>query len=354
MTKLTEVLKKAIIDAKGSKTTKGLADEYKVSQSTIRRVLRDAETAEEHEGQSNTVMMGQPDVKATKAQRKIEMRETIPTISLGAWNIDEPDDRASATADVENIITDDQADLDDFAEEWQDGKDEADLEAEAEAEEEAEEDIKPPTAKDQKMFAQMKEQEDFFIKQAMNPHLTNPQAQAVADSMESEASVRSKYLSRIYLNVINFHHLLPFIGNKEKFLQGLHKKTTKELISVSGLIETQRSLGNVATQMKNAFFIVSKGVEMGCSRIGMKVDGFAEDLRQKEQELNSIFQEIAVEQADNLKSYTTPQMRLAMIFTSSLMLTDSRNRMMSHRRPVQSRDPQAQVAPDLEAKFGDL
>jgi hypothetical protein len=354
MTKLTEVLKKAIIGAKGSKTTKGLADEYKVSQSTIRRVLRDAETAEEHEGQSNTVMMGQPDVKATKAQRKIEMRETIPTISLGAWNIDEPDDRASATADVENIITDDQDELDDFAEEWHDGKDEAELEAEAEAEAEEEEDIKPPTAKDQKMFAQMKEQEDFFIKSAMNPHLTNTQAQAVADSMESEASVRSKYLSRIYLNVINFHHLLPFIGNKEKFLQGLHKKTTKELISVSGLIETQRSLGNVATQMKNAFFIVSKGVEMGCSRIGMKVDGFAEDLRQKEQELNSIFQEIAVEQADNLKSYTTPQMRLAMIFTSSLMLTDSRNRALQHQRRPGARDPQAQVAPDLEAKFGDL
>jgi hypothetical protein len=200
----------------------------------------------------------------------------------------------------------------------------------------------------------MKEQEDLFIKQAMNPHLTNHQAKEVAESMESEASVRSKYLSRIYLNVINFHHLLPFIGNKDKFLQGLHKKTTKELISVSGLIETQRSLGNVATQMKNAFFIVSKGVEMGCSRIGMKVDGFADDLRQKEQELNSIFQEIAVEQADNLKSYTTPQMRLAMIFTSSLMLTDSRNRMLTARKPVQSRDPQGQVSPDLEAKFGDL
>jgi hypothetical protein len=351
MTKLTEVLKKAIIEAKGNKTTKGLADEYKVSQSTIRRVLREAEASDEQEGQNNTVIMGQPDVKAVKATRKIEMKETIPTISLATWNIDEPGAKEEAEG-IENIITDDQGELDDFEEQWNEGEEEAD-EAE-EAEEEEEEEIKPPTAKDQKMFAQMKEQEDFFIKQAMNPNLTLPQAKEVAETMESEASVRSKYLSRIYLNVINFHHLLPFIGNKEKFLQGLHKKTTKELISVSGLIETQRSLGNVATQMKNAFFIVSKGVEMGCSRIGMKVDGFADDLRQKEQELNSIFQEIAVEQADNLKSYTTPQMRLAMIFTSSLMLTDSRNRMMSARRPVQSRDPQGTVAPDLEAKFGDL
>ncbi len=351
MTKLTDALKKAIIGAKGNKTTKGLADEYKVSQSTIRRVLRDAE-AEGHPT-TETVTASEPDVKATKASRRVEMRETIPTISLGAWNIDEPDDRASA---LENIITDDQAELDDFEEQWNEGEEEED--GVAEAEEAEEEDIKPPTAKDQKKFAELKEQEDLFIKQAMNPHLTMPQAKEVADTMESEASVRSKYLSRIYLNVINFHHLLPFIGNKEKFLQGLHKKTTKELISVSGLIETQRSLGNVATQMKNAFFIVSKGVEMGCSRIGMKVDGFADDLRQKEQELNSIFQEIAVEQADNLKSYTTPQMRLAMIFTSSLMLTDSRNRMMlsqgrGQARP-QSRDPQATVAPDLEAKFGDL
>ena len=354
MTKLTDNLKKAIIGAKGNKTTKGLADEYKVSQSTIRRVLREAETADLGEGQSNTIQMSQPDVKATKAQRKVVLgiKETIPTISLGTWNLDEPHLKIEEDDGVENIITDDQQELDDFEEQWNEGEEEADEQEEAEAEEE--EEIRPPTAKDQKVFAQMKEQEDDFIKQAMNPNLTNPQAQQLAETMESEASVRSKYLSRIHLNVINFHHLLPFIGNKDKFLQGLHKKTTKELISLSGLIETQRSLGNVATQMKNAFFIVSKGVEMGCNRIGMKVDGFADDLRQKERELESIFQEIAVEQADSLKAYTTPQMRLAMIFTSSLMLTDSRNRMMNARRPVQARDPSASVAPDLEAKFGDL
>ena len=343
MTKLTDQLKKAIISAKGNKTTKGLADEYKVSQSTIRRVLREAETVEQSEGQNNTVILDTPDVKSVKAQRKIEMKETIPTISLGTWNLDEPGVKEEADG-VEHIATDDQQELDDFEEQWNEGEEEVDEEELAEQEAE-EEEIRPPTAKDQKVFLEMKKVEDDLL---------NPQAVQLAESMESEASVRSKYLSRIHLNVINFHHLLPFIGNKEKFLQGLHKKTTKELISLSGLIETQRSLGNVSTQMKNAFFIVSKGVEMGCNRIGMKVDGFAEDLRQKEQELNSIFQEIAVEQADSLKAYTTPQMRLAMIFTSSLMLTDSRNRMMTARRPVQTREPAAQVSPDLEAKFGDL
>jgi len=348
MTKLTDELRKAIVGAKSSKTTKGLADEYQVSQSTIRRVLREATEQQETEGASNTIVLGAPAPKV----KAIKVKETIPTISLGSYSLDGPTLKGLETSDFEMIETDDQGELDDFAEEWNEG-DEEDEEVEEALE--LDDEVKPPSAKDQKAFSAIKEQEAQLLKDAMNPpRLTDHQAKEVAESMESEASVRSKYLSRIHLNVINFHHLLPFIGNKDKFLQGLHKKTTKELISVSGLIETQRSLGNVATQMKNAFFIVSKGVEMGCNRIGMKVDGFADDLKQKERELESIFAEIAVEQADSLKAYTTPQMRLAMIFTSSLMLTDSRNRMLSHKPSRPSRDPNAEVAPDLQSKFGDL
>ena len=351
MTKLTDNLKKAIIEAKGSKTTKGLADEHGVSQSTIRRVLREAEQTTIQESKGNEVMLEQPDVKAVKAQRKIEMKETIPTITLGSWNLDEPGEALKPGSDFEVIQTDDQAELDDFETEWNEG--DADAQEDNLSATEDVEDIKPPTAKDRKILEAMNAKEDALLKEAMNPHLTQPQVKEMAEAMENEAEVRAKYMSRIHLNVINFHHLLPFIQHKDKFLQGLHKKTTKELISISGLIETQRSLGNVATQMKNAFFIVSKGVEMGCNRIGMKVDGFADDLKQKERELESIFQEIAVEQADSLKAYTTPQMRLAMIFTSSLMLTDSRNRMITSRRMSQP-NPHGTVSPDMEAKFGDL
>jgi hypothetical protein len=344
MTKLTEQLKKSIIASKAEKTTKGLADQFKVSQSTIRRVLRESVEAEQAEGQSNQIVMEQAEPKV-KGKKTIELKDKIPTISLGQFNLDEPSPKGvKFDTGIEQVITDDADQLEDFAEEWNDGEEEVE-----EEDEESVEDIRPTKA-DEKKMAELKQMEEEFVNQAKNP---NPvELKEMAQIYEDEASIRSKYLSRIYLNVINFSHLLPFIQNKDKFLQGLHKKTTKELISLSGLIETQRSLGNVATQMKNVFFIVAKGAEMGCSRVGMKVDGFTEDLKQKERELESIFQEIAVEQADNLKSYTTPQMRLAMIFTSSLMLCDSRNRMMANR--PQHRPDNHPVAEDLKTKFGDL
>ena len=374
MTKLTESIRQQIMGMKGDKTTKGIADQFGVSQSTIRRVFREQGEAETKEATSNQVKTAKPPASKTKAEKRAEVvaKDTIPTISLGAWNTDEPGSSGDGGAkvsfadqgqeDLENVETDDLGELDDFEEQWNEGEEDKRSNEEAEEEAEEEEEIKMPTKRDQKKFREFQQMENDILNDALNPQvkidgaqMTKGQAELVAEDVE----IRSKFLSRIYLNVINFRELLPFIKDKDKFLQGLHKKTTKELISLSGLIETQRSLGNVAGQMKNAFFIFAKGTEFGCSRLGMKVDGFADDLRQKERELEMIFQEIAVEQADNLKSYTTPQMRLAMIFTSSLMLTDSRNRVMglgSMASPNQAKakHDNAPVSPDLKQQFSDL
>ena len=356
MTKITDTLRQQILRLKSEKTTKGIAEQFGVSQSTIRRVFREsaaAETAEAANDEVSLEAVPEPDRAVVRAEKKAA--EKVPTISLGTFSLGKErqvafaEDTASA---LENVITDDGDELDDFDEQWNDGEEETEIV------ETPEEDIPRPTKSDEKKWQAIKKTEEDIFRDAVmgglqdTPQQGKPLSKGAVAEIEEDIALRSRTLSRIYLNVINFRELLPFIKDKDKFLQGLHKKTTRELVSLAGLIETQRSLGNVATQMKNAFFIVAKGTEFGCARLGMKVDGFADDLRQKERELEMIFQEIAVEQADNLKSYTTPQMRLAMIFTSSLMLCDSRNRVMG--ATPSRRSPDAPVAPELRQEFSDL
>lgn len=352
MTKITDTLRQQILRLKAEKTTKGIAEQFGVSQSTIRRVFREsaaAETAEAANDEVSLEAVPEPDKAAVRGKAA----EKVPTISLGTFSLGKERQVAFAEAsDMENVITDDAGELDDFEEQWNDGDEETEIV------ETPEEDIPRPTKGDEKKWQAIKKTEEDIFRDAVlggiqdTPQQGKPLSKGAVAEIEEDIALRSRTLSRIYLNVINFRELLPFIKDKDKFLQGLHKKTTRELVSLAGLIETQRSLGNVATQMKNAFFIVAKGTEFGCARLGMKVDGFADDLRQKERELEMIFQEIAVEQADNLKSYTTPQMRLAMIFTSSLMLCDSRNRVMG--ATPSRRAPDAPVAPELRQEFSDL
>lgn len=337
MTKLTKALRDEILKAKDSKTTKGLADDYKVSQSTIRRVIKEAQAEQEMVNPNEEVGLD----AAPPRVPKIVIKETIPTIKLGNFQLGSNDKGTPLGAsDYEQVFADDEAELNTFADQWEEDSVSESVEEEVE--------LPRPTKRDEALLKAIEEQEKNVLEQAVNPHPA--ELMSTAKVLEDESHVRNKYMSRIYLNVINFSEHLPFIKDKEKFLSNLHKKTTKELISLSGLIETQRSLGNVANQMKHAFTIVSQGAEFGTRMIGMKTEGFTSELMKREREIEMIFQEIAVEQSDTLKSYTTPQMRLALIFTSTLMIVDGRNRVQHMKQRV----PERPVNPDLERQFGDL
>lgn len=341
MTKLTEQLRATIFKSKGEMTTKGLSDKFGVSQSTIRRVFREAEESGKREANANEVKLDRPvfakKVKADRGQ----------TINLQSFKLKEPIDELEGGG-VEMVITDDQDELDGFNKEWNGGEDEV------ESDDEESIDLPVPSKKDEAKLRGMEQDADNLIKEALNGNLMPPAPEMLKEITkvyEDDSETRAKFLSRIYLNVINFQDLLPFIRDKDKFLMSLHKKSTKELISLSGLIETQRSLGNVANQMKHALFVVAKGTETVSSTfLGIKAQGFYDEIYKREQEINLILQEIAVENADRLKSYTSPSMRLAMLFTSTLMLTDSRNRLANFQNRADSRP----VAPSVAEKFADL
>jgi len=182
-----------------------------------------------------------------------------------------------------------------------------------------------------------------------------PTTPAVAAAIEDEADVRAKYLNRIYLNVINFKEHLPFIKNSDQFLASLHKKSTKELISLSSMIETQRSLGNVANQMKHLYFMGCRGMEYGSQRfLKMKTAGFTQEMLKQEKELQMIFHEIAIEKAEELKKYTSPQVRLLLLTSSSLLLLDNRNRMEEAAKKMEEKLDNKPPTEELNSKYGDL
>ena len=372
MTKATDELKATILREKGSMTTTGLAEKYKLSQSSVRRIIRE----DREKDDKKRVKMELP---------RIEMKDTIPDavfkksvepIKLEGFSLADKSqntivDGFQETVEIEKINSDEQEDTDDFIKTFVDDAEREAEEAEAEDDDDGYEE--PPTpamfgsasnnARLNKLAELEMERQALEAGDAIDRLLGDDATEAVKQSkgkptavdeakrIEEEAEQRSKYLSRIYLNVINFSDHLPFITNQEKFLTSLHRKSTKELIALCQMIETQRSLGNVANQMKHSYFMVCRGAELLSQKYAkMKTQGFTDEMLKKERELNMIFQEIAIESADTLRAYTTPTMRLAMLTASTLMAVDNNNRVRDFKEQVEAKP----VNTVISEEYGDL
>jgi hypothetical protein len=111
--------------------------------------------------------------------------------------------------------------------------------------------------------------------------------------------------------------------------------------------------------MKQMFFMVSKGVEFaGSAFLKLKTDGFTDNLVQQQQELDMIFREVAIEYAPMFKMTNKPELRLAMVFTMTLIQTDSLNRLKESfadrqaERQFSKSNPEENTSP--EQKYEDL
>ena len=191
---------------------------------------------------------------------------------------------------------------------------------------------------------------DEIINESIKPRNARSRAVAEPESDESLA-LRAKTMTKIHLNVSTFGDHLPWIKNKDKFLADLHKKTTREICDIGTLIETQRSLGNAANQLKHLFYLASQGTEMLTSTyLDLKTQGFAEELQRKDKELSMIFQEIAIDSADTLRAYTSPHARLGMVFASTLFMVDNRNRMVEFKHQMEKKT----VNPGMATEYKDI
>lgn len=167
---------------------------------------------------------------------------------------------------------------------------------------------------------------------------------------EIDTSIQDKnaLIQRIILNVDNFLPLFKFIDNKESFIKGLPNKSILELKSLLDMMETTRTTINLATQIKSTFFIASRGVEIAGARfLRLRTEGLTDALLQQREELDMIFREIAIDYAPMFKVSTRPELRLGILFATTLVQTDNSNRIrdiMSHR----------QAPENPEKKYDDL
>lgn len=164
---------------------------------------------------------------------------------------------------------------------------------------------------------------------------------------------KTPYIVKIQMNVDNFadvlkDHIKP---DREGFLNKVGHMGISDLKSTLKLLETVRSSNNMANQLKYLLFGATGLIEVGTQRfLGMKTQGYAQMVRQQEAEIQSCLREIAINNVEAYKKIERPEMRLATVLVTTLLATDSRNRMEAVRAEFQSK----QVAPEVEKEYESL
>ena len=170
-----------------------------------------------------------------------------------------------------------------------------------------------------------------LVKAAKKPRVKKEKAEKPSpekDKTESAAE-KASLIAKITLNVNAFESLLrDFIQpSREAYLAALPKKSVAELEIVFKTLEHSRVVGNATNQLKHLLFLGASAVEMATQSVGLKTQGYAQALRAQETEIRMILQEIAIERAETMEKYQRPEVRLAVILTSTLMAMDNANRL---------------------------
>lgn len=184
-----------------------------------------------------------------------------------------------------------------------------------------------------------------------------PSRRQLAQMMEEpeDIDLHNQLEQKIILNIQNFAPIFHFIRDKDAFIKSLHDKTNSELRGILTTLETTRTTVNLSNQMKQMFFMASKGVEVGGAMfLKLRTDGFTDNLVRQQQELDMIFREIAIEYAPMFKMTNKPELRLAMCFTMTLIQTDSMNRLKETFSQQQNHQPNNEEKSSPEQKYEDL
>lgn len=176
-------------------------------------------------------------------------------------------------------------------------------------------------------------------------------SQMVVQSEEFED--KSVYIAKIQMNVDNFAEVLKdhIKPDRDGFLAKVSKMSLSDLNSTLKLLETIRSSNNLANQMKYLLYGGANFIELGTQRfLGMKTQGYAQQLRQQEAEIQSCLREIAINNVESYKKIEKPEMRLATVLVTTLLATDSRNRLEGMRNEFKNKA----VSSEQEDKFNEL
>jgi hypothetical protein len=195
------------------------------------------------------------------------------------------------------------------------------------------------------------EKADAFIDSLLKP--TKPKAERkVKKTEEPEDPVRKgEVLAKITLNINNFEPLLrDFIKpNREVFLTNLQKKSAVELETLLQTMETTRKVSNLTNQFTHFFYMGSNLLEVGTTQyLGFDTTGFSMALRQQQEEIQMIMREICMDKINTFEKATKPEVRLAMIMTTTLIGVNTSNQMKKLQQRTRPPAPQAPQAPKQE------
>ena len=188
------------------------------------------------------------------------------------------------------------------------------------------------------------------------PKTPKPRATNIVDTLLAPKEVedplkKPDIIAKITFNVNQFESLLGDItkGDKDVFLKSLDKMTVSNLENTLRTIETTRSVKNLTNQFMHFFFMGTSFVEIGTTQyLGMNTRGYTNMLQQtSSDEIKMIMQELAMEQKDKFQKIQRPEVRLAMIMTTSLLAVNSQNSLIALRQ-AQQQQQQERLQPQRQ------
>lgn len=312
MPRWTDEMKEKALSLKGTKTIRQIAEELGVSKTSVGLVMKDAK---------NEV---------------VETSETIPTNTIEMIGDKEASDFLKSVNVGNGQVEKSSQVIDNL------------LEGIPVAEH-----ITPPF-KARRKQAQAEALATLLSKKPSKPRAVREKAVVVPD----DPATKAELIGKISFNVNTFESLLADVirGDKDRFLNGLEKHGVASLEITLKTIETTRSVKNIANQFMNIFAMGTSFVEMGTQKyLKMNTQGFTQALLQTQQEeLRLIMMELAMEQKDKVQKIQRPEVRLAMIMTTTLMAVNNQNTLNSLKskgQPAPEQKPQQKPEQKPEPKI---
>lgn len=139
---------------------------------------------------------------------------------------------------------------------------------------------------------------------------------------------KTQLISKITILIQNYGSILSsHIKNQEQFLLSLKKMGLNELKQTYEVLDNMRIITNGSATLKNMFVIATSGIEDITQRfLKMKTQGFAMNIAKHDDELKTIFTELAEENSQKIKNIQNPTNRLAFLLVSTLLQTELGNR----------------------------
>lgn len=208
--------------------------------------------------------------------------------------------------------------------------------------------------------ASLPEKQNAFVEKLVNdlkkpsqpPKPPKETKSAAPKKTPDDPAEKAALISKITVNVNAFEPLLrDFLKpTRQAYLEALPKKSVADLDLMLKTLEHSRTVGNMANQLKHLVFIGATAVEVATKRFGMRTEGYAQALQAQEVELQMILREIAVGRAESLSKFQRPEIRLAVLLSTTLLGLDNANRLADLRQEAKA----TPVTPLVEETYRDL